>query len=108
MLKMVIGAAALAFVTLPAMAIAQNNMSGPNYGQVTLPPHNSGAGVNGMQGNKSGSPPAKPSTTGQGMSNQNTQRTGKADAAKVNGMPGGKAGPAVMPPSNSKSDSGSK
>ncbi len=106
MLKIVVGAVALAFAALPATAMAQSKSSNPDQGQVNLPSKNSGAGVKGMPGNKNGPPPMKPGTTGQGMSDTNNQkapRSGKDDAAKVSGKPGSKSGPAVMPPSKSKS-----
>ena len=108
MLKIIVGAVALAFAALPATAMAQSKSSNPDQGQVNLPSKNSGAGVKGMPGNKNGPAPMKSGTTGQGMSNQDSNnqkapRSGKDDAAKVSGKPGGKSGPAVMPPSKSKS-----
>lgn len=60
---------------------------------------NSGAGIAGKPGNKSG-PAARPGgTTGQG-SNANDGRNesrGGQDAAKVPGLPGSKSGPATRP-----------
>jgi len=102
MRKILIGAIALALAMPAATAIAQTT-SGQNNGDVTLPHGNSGAGVNGMQGNKNGPAPKSSSTTGANVDNGGT--TGAQDAAKVPGKPGGKAGPAVKPPSSSGSTS---
>jgi hypothetical protein len=57
---------------------------------------NSGAGVQGMPGNKSGPAVRSGSST-------STQQTGSAgqDASKIQGMPGNKSGPAAKSP-NSK------
>src|SRR5690242_7499569 len=54
---------------------------------------NSGAGVQGMPGNKSG-PAARPGTSG------GNQQPGSAvqDTSKIQGMPGNKSGPAAKPP----------
>jgi hypothetical protein len=72
-------------------AYAQNN-SGSTPAQTTP---NSGAGVQGMPGSKSGSAVRPDRST--------NQLTGTAaqDASKVPGMPGNKSGPAVKSP-NSK------
>lgn len=102
MRKILIGAIALALATPAATAFAQTT-SGQNNGNVTLPHGNSGAGVNGMQGNKSGPAPKASSTTGANVDNGG--RTGAQDAAKIPGKPGGKAGPAVTPQSGSNSGS---
>jgi hypothetical protein len=66
-------------------------------GQVTVPSaQNSGAGIPGQPGNKSG-PAAKSSsaTTGSG----NNEGVREQDSAKIPGLPGSKSGPAVKPPS---------
>ncbi len=102
MRKILIGAIALALAMPVATAIAQTT-SGQNNGNVTLPHGNSGAGVNGMQGNKSGPAPKASSTTGASVDSGG--RTGAQDAAKVPGKAGGKAGPAVKPQSDSASGS---
>jgi hypothetical protein len=75
-------------VTTPALA--QN-------AQQTSP--NSGAGISGQPGSKSG-PAAKPpsATTGSGV---DAGQGRNQDATKVPGLPGNKSGPAVMPPSSS-------
>lgn len=54
---------------------------------------NSGAGVAGKPGSKSGAAMTK---SGQGSSNQSGTNP---DQSKVKGMPGNKSGPAVKPPS---------
>jgi hypothetical protein len=63
---------------------------------------NSGAGIAGQPGSKSGPAVKSPnSTTGSGASSdaQRSQGSGNQDAAKVPGLPGSKSGPAVKPPS---------
>lgn len=79
--------------------------SGASGGGLANPPNaqNSGAGIAGKPGSKSG-PAVRPpgGTTGQGL-NANEGRnesTGNQDAAKVPGLPGGKSGPATRPPSD--------
>ena len=73
-------AIALAAMLTSSMAFAQSNT-------------NSGAGVAGKPGSKSG--PAM-SKSGSGASNQNGTNP---DQSNVKGMPGNKSGPAVKPPS---------
>jgi hypothetical protein len=79
-------------VTTPALS--QNAQS--TQPQPTSP--NSGAGIPGQPGNKSG-PAVKPpsATTGSGV-DAGVGRN--QDAAKVPGLPGSKSGPAVRPPSS--------
>jgi len=101
MQKIFVGAVALALATVPAIAIAQTTPV-QNNGNVAVPSGNSGAGVKGMRGNKSGPAAKKPSTTGQGVGNSGAA-TGANDAAKVPGKAGGKSGPAAKPPSSSYS-----
>ena len=99
MLRLLTGAIALAIVTLPASA--QN--TAPGGGQVTVPSgQNSGAGIPGKPGSKSG-PAAKSSseTTGSDMSEQN-RAVRQQDSSKIPGQPGNKSGPAVRPPSGAK------
>ena len=81
-------------LVLTAPALAQNAQSQP---QPTSP--NSGAGISGQPGGKSG-PAVKPSdaTTGSGVDSGQGRNQ---DAAKVPGLPGSKSGPAVKSPSNS-------
>jgi hypothetical protein len=100
MLRLVIGAIALAIVTLPASAQTTDR---PGGGQVTVPSgQNSGAGIPGKPGSKSG-PAAKSSseTTGSDMSDQN-RAVRQQDSSKIPGQPGNKSGPAVRPPSGAK------
>ena len=76
--------------------LAESTVPG-GTGQVTVPSaQNSGAGIPGQPGNKSG-PAAKSSsaTTGSG----NNEGVREQDSAKIPGLPGSKSGPAVKPPS---------
>jgi hypothetical protein len=76
------------FLTTPALA--QNVQQQP-----TSP--NSGAGIAGQPGSKSGPAAKSPSaTSGSGVGESRNQ-----DAAKVPGLPGSKSGPTVKPPSSS-------
>ena len=77
-------------LVLTAPALAQN----AQQQQPTSP--NSGAGVTGQPGSKSGPAAKSPATTGSGVGESRNQ-----DAAKVPGLPGSKSGPAVKPPSSS-------
>ena len=80
-------------LVLTAPALAQNAQSIQQ--QPTSP--NSGAGITGQPGSKSGPAAKSPSaTTGSGVGESRNQ-----DAAKVPGLPGSKSGPAVKPPSSS-------
>jgi len=100
MLRLLMGATALAIVTLPASA---QNTAPPGGSQVTVPSgQNSGAGIPGKPGSKSG-PAAKSSseTTGADMSDQN-RAVRQQDSSKIPGQPGNKSGPAVRPPSGTK------
>ena len=67
-------------------------LAGPAFAQsTTSQPNNSGAGVQGMPGNKNG--PAANSSGGSG--NATTQQQ---DPSKVQGMPGNKNGPSTKAP----------
>ena len=83
-------------LVLTTPALAQNAQSIQQQ-QPTSP--NSGAGIPGQPGGKSG-PAVKPSTatTGSGAESGGGRNQ---DAAKVPGLPGSKSGPAVKSPSNS-------
>jgi hypothetical protein len=96
MRKFLIGAMAFAIVTLPAAALAQVTNSPAT--QMTSP--NSGAGVQGQAGSKSG-PTAKPGNTGAAPSQADSNPANAPEAAKIPGKPGGKSGPAVKAPSGS-------
>src|SRR5262249_11906708 len=100
MLKLLTGAAAIAIVALPASA---QTTTPPARGQVTVPSgQNSGAGIPGKPGSKSG-PAAKssPETTGSDMSDHNRAVRGQ-DSSKIPGQPGNKSGPSPSPPSGVK------
>lgn len=79
-------AAALAFWSLSASAQSPS----------TAPTSNSGAGVQGMPGNKSG-PSVRPNTSPNAPTGQSA--TTPQDAARLPGAPGSKSGPAVKPES---------
>jgi hypothetical protein len=96
MLRFVNGAIALAIVTLPASA---QTTARPGGGDVTVPSgQNSGAGIPGHPGSKSG-PAAKSQseTTGTDM-DQHNRTIREQDSSKIPGQPGNKSGPAVRPP----------
>jgi hypothetical protein len=100
MLRLLMGTAVLAMLTLPASAQTTAPSGG---GQVTAPSgQNSGAGIPGKPGSKSG-PAVKPSgeTTGSDMTDHN-RAVRQQDSSKVPGQPGNKSGPAVKPPSGAK------
>jgi len=100
MLRLLTRAAAIAIVTLPASA---QTTTPPAGGQVTVPSgQNSGAGIPGKPGSKSG-PAAKPSpeTTGSDMSDHN-RAVREQDPSKIPGQPGNKSGPSPSPPSGAK------
>jgi hypothetical protein len=92
----------LTLLAFPAWAQSANP-SGP--AQVTTPSgQNSGAGISGQPGNKSG-PAAKPgsATTGSAGSQAGQNATTRQqDPAKIPGLPGGKSGRATSPPSGAK------
>jgi hypothetical protein len=82
-------------LVLTTPVLAQNAQSIQQ--QPTTP--NSGAGIPGLPGSKSG-PAVKPpsATTGSGVDSGQGRNQ---DATKVPGLPGSKSGPAVKQPSNS-------
>jgi hypothetical protein len=99
MLRLLMGAIALAIVTLSASAQTTDR---PGGGQVTVPSgQNSGTGIPGQPGSKSG-PAAKssPETTGSDMDHNRAVR--QQDSSKIPGQPGNKSGPTVRPPSGAK------
>ena len=100
MLRLLMGAIALAIVTLPASAQTTDR---PGDGQVTVPSgQNSGTGIPGQPGSKSG-PAAKssPETTGSDMNDHN-RAVRQQDPSKIPGQPGNKSGPEVRQPSGAK------
>jgi len=97
MQKFFAGPVALVIAMLPAVAIAQTtnpNLQGTQSVQPTSP--NSGAGIPGQPGSKSGPTAKKPETTG-----SDANRTPQ-DASNIPGKPGSKSGPAVRSPSSGK------
>jgi hypothetical protein len=77
--------------TLAAVLSAALVLAGPAALAQTTGSPNSGAGVQGMPGNKSG-PAVKPQTPAGGQSSGVSQ-----DQSKVPGLPGNKSGPAEKP-----------
>ena len=95
--KFVVGAVALLFAMFPAVTIAQTanpNPQGTQSVQPTKP--NSGAGIAGQPGNKSGPAAKKPETTGSDA-NRPPQ-----DSSNIPGKPGSKSGPVQRSPSSVK------
>ena len=84
---------AVALACFAPAAFAQNTQ--PNTSGASQAP-NSGAGVSGLPGNKSG-PAVKSGTVGSSSTDNSTVR--QQDSTKVQGLPGNKSGPAVKPPS---------
>jgi hypothetical protein len=98
MLRLFAGAIVLALAAVPAAA--QTNT--PNdTNQVTVPPGNSGAGIQGHPGNKSGPTVKKPSeTSGAGTNSGADDNKAGQDASKVPGLSGSKSGPAAKSPNS--------
>jgi hypothetical protein len=81
--------------TTICLIIAATLIGGPAaFAQTTGAP-NSGAGVKGMPGNKSG-----PAANGKDSSSQSTGTT--QDTSKIPGMPGNKSGQPAQKPSNNE------
>jgi hypothetical protein len=68
--------------------------SNPNVS--TPSAQNSGAGISGYSGGKSG-PSAKGGTVGSGATNQQDPAVRQQDPAKIQGLPGNKSGPPARP-----------
>ena len=86
--KSVIGSIALLFVMLPAVATAQTASPNPQGSQSVQPIRpNSGAGIAGQPGNKSGPAAKKPETTGSDANRP------AHDSSNIPGKPGSKSGP---------------
>ncbi|TMJ78006.1 MAG: hypothetical protein E6G79_23660 [Alphaproteobacteria bacterium] len=97
-MKRIISALAVALSTLALPAFAQTDK--PNVS--TPSAQNSGAGIAGQPGNKSG-PPAKKGTVGSSStSNPENPTASNQDAAKVKGLPGNKSGPPAKKPSEQR------
>jgi len=92
--------ASLVLLALVATPVFAQNAQ-PNQQQPGGP--NSGAGIAGQPGSKSGPAVRSPnSTTGAGVNSdgRSSEPRSNQDAAKVPGLPGGKSGPAVKSPSS--------
>ncbi len=95
-MKRIVSALAIALTTLALPAFAQT--SKPDVS--TPSAQNSGAGVQGLPGNKSG-PAARKGTVGSNSAT-NPDTPSVQDAAKVKGLPGNKSGPSAKPPGSDK------
>jgi hypothetical protein len=78
--------------TIIAVSLAGMIVAGAALAQSTDNRVNSGAGVSGQPGNKSGPPPYRDQNTGQPSHDQ----------SNVPGLPGNKSGPAAQPPKGTK------
>jgi hypothetical protein len=99
MLK-IFASAAMLIATLTLPATAQTSGTNPSPQTVAPSTQNSGAGVQGMPGNKSG-PPAKSDagTTGAAGNSGANPTTRQQDSSGIQGMPGNKSGPPARQPS---------
>jgi hypothetical protein len=87
---------ALLIAAMPFSAIAQTtNPGSQDRDSVTPSTPNSGAGVPGHPGNKSGPAIKRSGTTGSDVNSG----TSTQDTSKIPGKPGGKSGPAARSPS---------
>lgn len=104
MTKLFFGPIALVIAILPVAAIAQT--TGPSSQDQSVVPTtpNSGAGIPGQPGNKSGPPARRSGTSGSGVNSSSDVNGGMQtqDASKIPGKPGSKSGPAVKSPSSAK------
>lgn len=97
--KFFVGPLALLIAALPATAIGQTTSPNSQDRQSVTPTSpNSGAGVQGQPGNKSGPAAKRPGTTGSDVNDS----TSTQDASKIPGKPGGKSGPPARSPSSAK------
>jgi hypothetical protein len=98
MRRYVYGAVGLAaMMAVPVSAQTQNQ---GGSAPVSAPSaQNSGAGIPGQPGNKSG-PAAR--SSGPAATNEDNRFAQQQDAAKIPGKPGGKSGPAVKPSDSSQ------
>jgi hypothetical protein len=85
--------------TMISLIIAVTLIGAPAVAQTTGTP-NSGAGVQGMPGNKSG--PAVNGKNSGDQSNGTTQSSGTQDTSKIPGMLGNKSGPPAQKPSRNQ------
>jgi hypothetical protein len=102
--KLFIGPIALAISMLPVAAIAQTTGASSQNQSVAPTTPNSGAGIPGQPGNKSGPPARRSGTIGSGVDSSSDVNGGMQtqDASKIPGKPGSKSGPAVKSPSSAK------
>jgi hypothetical protein len=102
MLRLCVGAMALALATVPVPVAAQTSGQTGGSDKVTVPSgQSSGTGISGQPSTQSGQA-AKPSdaTGSVGMANEEqNEATRQLDSSKIPGKPGGKSGPAVKSPS---------
>jgi hypothetical protein len=97
MQKFFVGPLALLIAALPVTAMGQT--TSPNsQDRVTPTSPNSGAGIQGQPGNKSGPAAKRPGTTGSDVNSG----TSTQDTSKIPGKPGGKSGPPARSPSSAK------
>ena len=84
---------------LPVIAVAQTTTPGSQDPQSVTPTSpNSGAGIPGYPGNKSGPAAKRSGTTGSDVNSG----TSRQDTSKIPGKPGGKSGPPARSPSSTK------
>jgi hypothetical protein len=88
--------AKLSLINAAVLAMWVVSASAQSTGPSAPATPNSGAGVQGMPGNKSG-PTVRPNTPGNPTAGQSGTTT--QDASKVPGAPGGKSGPTAKPDS---------
>jgi hypothetical protein len=99
MQKLFVGPLALVIAGLPVIALAQTTSPGSQDRQSVTPTSpNSGAGIPGQPGNKSGPAAKRSGTTGSDVNSG----TSTQDTSKVPGKPGGKSGPPARSPSSTK------
>ncbi|HWG78833.1 MAG TPA: hypothetical protein VN681_03610 [Stellaceae bacterium] len=100
--------AAVAVVVVTALPAWAQTSPAKKPAEITTPSaQDSGAGIAGKPGNKSG-PAVQPpgsgtSTPGTTVNEPQNPETRDQDASKIKGLPGNKSGPAVKPPSNGNS-----
>jgi hypothetical protein len=102
MTKLFFGPIALVIAILPVAAIAQTTSPGSQDQSVVPTTPNSGAGIPGQPGNKSGPPARSLDTTGSGVNSSSDGGMQTQDASKIPGKPGSKSGPAAKSPSSAK------
>jgi hypothetical protein len=96
-MRLLITVTFLTFATLlPALAQAPSTSGEGQPPAPTAP--NSGAGIPGQPGNKSG-----PAAGSAEALSSDQQKARNQDTSNIPGQPGGKSGPAVAPPSSSSS-----